>query len=511
MRNRRISVFRDVDWLVIGIYLVLILLGWINVYAASYNEEFSSIFSFSQNYGKQFIWILTALFLAWLVLMMEAQFFERFAFPIYGIVLALLAGVLVFGAEIKGAQSWYRIGGFTLQPAEFGKFATGLAVAKLLTMVNSKPKDFFTTLKALAIIVFPAVLILLQPDTGSTLVYGSFIFVLYREGLSGKILLGGLLLIVLFILSLLFQLDQLLVVFTILGWAIYTILHGSRKSLLLTLTALTLIFGAYFWWQPSDYYLLIALLGLAVVLFLTNAFNREIKNRWERNGLLGLYIVSMSFIFAVGFIFTNVLQEHQRTRITVLLGEEDKLKNQITELTYRYSRLPEEDPQREQLQADIRAKKESLKKIQTGAGWNVNQSKIAIGSGGLFGKGFLEGTQTKFDFVPEQSTDFIFCTVGEEWGFLGGLVVVVLFVFMLIRLIVLAERQRSRFTRIYGYAVASIFFFHFAINIAMTLGLAPVIGIPLPFFSYGGSSLWGFTILLFIFLKLDSVRMSVLR
>lgn len=511
MRSRRVSVFKEVDWVIILIYLALALIGWINIYAASYNEEFPSIFASSQSYGKQFIWIGTSLFLGWLVLMMEGRFFETFAFHIYIAVAILLAGVLVFGSEIKGAQSWYKIGSFTLQPSEFGKFATSLAVAKLLTMADTRPKEIFTTFQALVIIAIPAVLILLQPDTGSTLVYASFVFVLYREGLSGKILLGGLLLIVLFVLALLFELDQLVIVFSILGWAVYSLMHYAKKAFIYSTLYLAAVVIAYWVFTFPGYYLLIAIeLGL-ITFFLFNAFNREIKDRWERNAILGLLTISLGFIFTVGFIFTNVLQEHQRTRITVLLGEEDKLKDQIVVLQTQLEEAPKDSETYQQLRTDLRAKKESLDKLKRGAGWNVNQSKIAIGSGGVFGKGFLQGTQTKFDFVPEQSTDFIFCTVGEEWGFLGSFIVVMLFVALLVRIIVVAERQRSKFTRIYGYAVASILFFHFAINIAMTLGLAPVIGIPLPFLSYGGSSLWAFTILVFIFLKLDSERMTVLR
>jgi rod shape determining protein RodA len=309
----------------------------------------------------------------------------------------------------------------------------------------------------------------------------------------------------------LFELDQLVIVFTILGWALYNVLYSNRKTFIISTLILGGVTTAYLLLNYPDYYLLIAIELAAVALFLYNAFNREIKDRWDRNGVISIFIIALGFIFTVGFIFTNVLQEHQRTRITVLLGEEDKLREQITALQEQVNALPVGTEVRKQAKSDLRSKKESLDKLKRGAGWNVNQSKIAIGSGGIVGKGFLQGTQTKYDFVPEQSTDFIFCTVGEEWGFVGSFIVVSLFVALLVRLIVVAERQRSRFTRIYGYAVASIFFFHFAINIAMTLGLAPVIGIPLPFLSYGGSSLWAFTILLFIFLKLDSERMTVLR
>ncbi len=510
MRRSRRNYLEHVDWVLVGLFLVLIVIGWVNIYAASYQEDYPSIFSFSQNYGKQFIWMLSSVAIAWLMLVMDSRFFETFSFPIYAAMMLLLAGVLVFGSEIKGAQSWYTFGGFSLQPSEFGKFASALAVARLLTMNENRTREFLSTVKALAIIALPAILILLQPDTGSTLVFGSFIFVLYREGLSGNVLLGGLLLIVLFVLSLLFELNQLLLAFCILATLAYSGIYASWRFLLTAVGLLVLLFIGYYQFQFEEIFLLGGVLGLSIALIIYNFTQREMKNRGARNGAIGLFVVAMGFIYTVGFIFNNVLQEHQRTRITVLLGEEDKLSEQIATLKTRYQELPASSEIRSQIKSDLASKKESLDKLRKGAGWNVNQSKIAIGSGGLIGKGFLDGTQTKFNFVPEQSTDFIFCTVGEEWGFLGSTVVVALFVWFLVRLIVVAERQRSRFSRIYGYSVASIFFFHFAINIAMTLGLAPVIGIPLPFFSYGGSSLWAFTILLFIFVKLDSERKYVL-
>lgn len=386
MRSRRVQVFKEVDWPIVLIYLALALIGWVNIYAASYNDEFPSILSFSQNYGKQLIWILTSLFLGWLVLITDGRFFESFAFPIYIGVVLLLAGVLVFGTEIKGAQSWYKIGSFSLQPSEFGKFATSLAFAKLLTATDSKPREFFTTLKALVIIAVPAVLILLQPDTGSTLVYAAFVFVLYREGLSGKFLLGGLLLIVLFILALLFELDQLVIVFTILAWALYNIMFSNRNTFIISTLVLAGLITAYLLLTYPGYYLLVAIESAAIVLFLFNAFNREIKDRWERNGILTIFIIALGFIFTVGFIFTNVLQEHQRTRITVLLGEEDKLKEQILDLKAQVDALPVGTQEREQAKSDLKSKKQSLDKLKRGAGWNVNQSKIAIGSGGVLGK-----------------------------------------------------------------------------------------------------------------------------
>jgi rod shape determining protein RodA len=434
MRNER-NIFANIDWVTVLIYLVLVFIGWINIYAAVYNEEHHSIFDISQRYGMQLLWIGLALVVAFVILLFEGQFFTTFAYPIYGVVLLLLIGVLLFGAEIKGARSWFRVGSFAIQPSEFAKFATGLALAKYLSTLNIKMQDIKTKLIAMVIIGVPAVFILLQNDTGSTLVYASFVFVLYREGLSGNILLIGLYTAFLFVLSLLLRIND------------FTFFDSIVLS--------------------GDVLLMIVLASIAgLVIYNT----RKVKKMWLV--VSTALILSVGLIYSVDYIFENVLEPHQSKRINVLLGIES-------------------DPH--------------------GAGYNVNQSLIAIGSGGFLGKGFLEGTQTKFDFVPEQSTDFIFCTIGEEWGFLGTFILVCIFLGLFLRLIFLAERQRSIFSRIYGYSVASILFFHFLINIGMTIGLAPVIGIPLPFISYGGSSLWSFTILLFIFVKLDAERINVLR
>lgn len=433
MRYQR-NIFANIDWITIFIYLVLVLIGWISIYSAVYNEDHKQIFDISQRYGKQLIWIGAAIAIAFIILLFESNFFTSFAFPIYGVVILMLISVLIFGVEIKGARSWFKLGSFAIQPSEFGKFATCLALSKYLSALNIKIENFKTKLIAGLIIGLPALLILLQNDTGSTLVYFSFIFVLYREGLSGNILLLGLYTAFLFILSLLLRINS----YTFFGYE----LNGEN--------------------------LLMVILFLIAVLLVY--ITRKVKKIWWI--IIGGFIVSCSLIYSVDYIFEHVLEAHQSKRINVLLGIES-------------------DPR--------------------GAGYNVNQSLIAIGSGGVDGKGFLNGTQTKFNFVPEQSTDFIFCTIGEEWGFLGSLVLIALFVALFVRLIFLAERQRSTFSRIYGYGVASILFFHFLINIGMTIGLAPVIGIPLPFISYGGSSLWSFTILLFIFIKLDSERLAVLR
>ncbi len=419
MRDRS-NILKTIDWWLIFLYIVLVLMGWLSIYAAVYDEYHSSILDMSQNYGKQLLWIVTSIVLALIILIADARFFSSFAMPIYLLMIGALVAVLLFGKEIAGSRSWFQFGSFSIQPAEFAKFATNLAMAKYLSTLNLNLRNFKSLLKALLILAIPAGLIFLQNDTGSALVYSAFVFVLYRQGMPGTILVVGLTVVVLFLMTLL--VNKLIIVGV------------------LALVATLVIF-------PMK------------------------KNFVNILAVTAILAVAAAFVFSVDYAFENVLEPHQRTRINVLLGKE----------------------------TDIH-----------GAGYNVHQSLIAIGSGGLTGKGFLKGTQTKYNFVPEQSTDFIFCTVGEEWGFLGSFTVVALFVALLLRLIVVAERQRSVFSRIYGYGVASVIFFHFTVNIAMTLGLFPVIGIPLPFFSYGGSSLWAFTILLFIFIKLDSNRMNLL-
>jgi rod shape determining protein RodA len=418
--RQRTNIFQDLDWITIILYLALLLIGWLSIYAAVYNELYSSIFDMSQNYGKQLIWIGTSLFLAMVIIIIDAKFFSTFSFPIYFLVLLMLIVVLVAGKEIAGSRSWFQIGSFSIQPAEFAKFATVLALAKFLSPSDVNTQKLYTRIISVIIIVSPAFLILLQGDTGSAIVFAALVLVLFREGLSGKIILLGFGLALLFFLALVF-----------------------------------------------NKFLLIGLLAANAVLILY--LYKNLRKKWIV--IIGLFLLASGYVYSVDYAFENVLQPHQKKRINVLLG----------------------------IETDIR-----------GAGYNVHQSKIAIGSGGFTGKGFLNGTQTKFDFVPEQSTDFIFCTIGEEWGFVGSFAVVGLFLGLFIRLIILAERQRSKFSRIYGYGVASILFFHFAVNIGMTIGLFPVIGIPLPFVSYGGSSLWGFTILLFIFLRQDSVRLELL-
>lgn len=433
MRNRK-GIFERIDWTTVTLYLLLVFIGWLNIYAAIFNEEHRSIFDMSQRYGKQLLWIAAAIVLAITILLIDFRFYSSFGYAIYLLTIITLLAVLVFGTEVKGSKSWFAIGDLAIQPSEFAKFATGLALAKFLSTLNIKIQDIKTKITAALIILLPAALILLQPDTGSTLVYLAFLVVLYREGLSGRYFTIGFGLAVLFILTLLIR-D----------------------------TSLSMPFG----YSLNGGWILISILALAAIVI--SVMMRHIKYLWQF--VVFVYIISSGVILSVDYVFDNILQPHQTKRIDVLLG---------------------------------------LASDPKGAGYNVNQSMIAIGSGGGFGKGFLEGTQTKFDFVPEQSTDFIFCTIGEEWGFLGSFTLITLFVLLFLRIIYLAEKQRSKFSRIYGYAVASVLFFHFAVNIGMTIGLAPVIGIPLPFISYGGSSLWSFTILLFIFVKLDSDRLNIL-
>jgi rod shape determining protein RodA len=422
MANRNSeAVLQNIDWILVVLYLVMVAMGWFNIYAAVYNEEYKNIFDTSQSYGMQLVWIGTSLFIALSILLIDGEFFPKFAYVLYGAFILLLIVVIFAGVEVKGSKSWIAVGGFRLQPAEFAKFATNLALAKFLSNISIKIEKTGTKILATALFAVPALIIILQNETGSALVFGAFILVLFREGLSGNFLIGGVVMVILFILALLVN-----------EW----VLSG-------------------------------VLLGIAAASFIF--IRLKMKNIVVVAGLL---LAGVAFIQTVDYTFTNILEPHQKKRINVLLGKEI-------------------DPK--------------------GAGYNVSQSMIAIGSGGFFGKGYLNGTQTKNNFVPEQSTDFIFCTVGEEWGFFGSLVVIGLFVMLLLRLIFLAERQRSTFSRIYGYGLASIIFVHLAINIGMTIGLAPVVGIPLPFFSYGGSSLWSFTILTFIFVRLDAYRFQILR
>jgi len=468
------NVWDNVDWITIGIYLALMLIGWINIYAAVYNEEHKSIFDMTQRYGKQLMWIGAAIFIAVLMINTDSKFFVTFAFPIYIAMLVVLLAVLLIGSEIKGARSWIQLGNFSLQPSEFMKMATALALARYISSYDFKMHDYKSLLSLAGIVGLPVGLIFLQNDTGSALVFGVFILVLYREGLNGLVLFFSFLIALVFILTMI--LDPLITIL-ILSIAALIINYLLKKKLQRTLIGGGVFFGIFgLLWLINHlaggsvspiFFILIAAI-VSSVLFFIWAISLH-KNSLAI--LVGIYLGSVLFSVSVDYVFHNIMEQHQRDRINELLG----------------------------IQTDV-----------LGTGYNVNQSKIAIGSGGLFGKGFLQGTQTKFDFVPEQDTDFIFCTVGEEWGFVGTTFVIGLFMALLLRIIFLAERSRSRFSRVYGYSVACIIFFHVAVNIGMTIGLAPVVGIPLPFFSYGGSSLWSFTFLLFIFVRLDASRFEQL-
>ena len=415
------NIFANIDKISIGLYALLMLFGWINIYASQYNDDSAMVIDFSSRYGKQLFFICISSFVAFLILIIDWKFFYSLSYIFYVAIILLLIGVLFKGGITGGATSWFEFGSFKFQPSEFAKFTTALVLAKYYNNLNTKRKSLQEKLNTYAIIILPFLLIILQNDLGTALVYAGFILVLYREGLSGNILIFGLIIAILFVVTLLVE-----------------------KTILIPFLA-----------------------GISLIIFLLSR-----RKKKELLLIMGILITCTSFIFSVDYIFNDVMAPHQKKRIDILLGKEF-------------------DPH--------------------GAGYNLIQSKIAIGSGGFSGKGFLNGTQTRFDFVPEQSTDFIFCTIGEEWGFLGSFFFISLFLGLLFRVLFLAERQRSNFSRIYGYSVATILFMHFTINIGMTIGLLPVIGIPLPFISYGGSSLLGFTILLFIFLNLDSYRLQILR
>jgi len=510
VRNYK-NIFSNIDWPTVLLYLALVLIGWVNIYAAVYNEDHHSIFDISQRYGKQLMWIVLGLIIAFVILLVDSHFFTSFAIPIYLAVLLSLLLVLVFGVKINGATSWFQFGSFKIQPSEFAKFATSLALAKYLSAININMKDVKTKVMAALIIGLPAVFILLQNDTGSTLVYAAFIFVLYREGLSGNILLFGILAILIFVLTLIFGPVEIILVTTFSYIIIYSMLKYSAKTALIAVLVFSGLVYGFYSFELSNI-ILYATIGIGLIgLFIFLVAQKEMKGKGVHYVGVLIFVLTCAYVFSIDFAFNKVLKEHQRTRITVLLGEEDKLIEQIEGLKLKRDERGISKEDKQSIRDDIGAKRFSLRELRQGNGWNIKQSLIAIGSGGFAGKGFLEGTQTKFDFVPEQSTDFIFCTIGEEWGFIGTFVLMCIYIGLFLRLLYLAERQRSIFSRVYGYAVASILFFHFLINIGMTIGLAPVIGIPLPFISYGGSSLWSFTILLFIFIKLDSERLLVLR
>jgi len=469
--ERSNNILARLDWVTVMLWLVMMIMGWLNIYAAVYNEQHTSIFDMSQRYGKQLIFIIAAIVLAVMVMVTDNKFWFFFAWFIYGFFILMLILVLIIGKEINGAKAWFGVGAFSIQPSEFAKFATGLALASYL---NSKRQMLGAreVLAATAIIIVPVLLIALQPDMGSVVTYFAFFIVLYREGVSIWVFITAILAVALFFLTLI--LGNLPVAIGLLVAAAIVLLITSGYMMTLKAAAVMAVTGGVAF--LIGHYILdldtVLIIVLAVILagmvyawfiYRLKLVNQAIIYAFLLGGLL--------YLFTVDYAFHTALKPHHQTRINIMLGMED-------------------DP--------------------FGEGYNLNQSLISIGSGGFTGKGYLNGTQTKFKFVPEQSTDFIFCTVGEEWGFIGSMVVIGLFVWLLLRLMMMAERQRTTFVRAYGYGVFALFLVHFFVNIGMTIGVMPVIGIPLPFFSYGGSSLWGFTMLLFIFLRLDAGRTEYL-
>ncbi len=485
MPSRRTDIVKNLDWITIGIYLILVIMGWFSIYGAVYNFEEAPFWDISFRYGKQLVWIGCAIVIGVVLLMLDSRLYNVLSYAIYFAMLFLLLLTIFVAPEIKGSRSWLVLGPVSIQPAEFAKTATCLALAKFMSESGYTISRMRQWALSLCIFLMPMVLIILQKETGSALVYFCLLLVLYREGMNGIVLFLAFLLVVIFIVSIRFgavcvipeQPDEsygLLIVMAIsliVQCIFLLVFMHDKKSVLIILgaSALAILMGCIVY-KAFGYPVRFTYIGYALIAFsLILCIVMRIKERLWGYLLIGLFGVACIGFSSMADKAFDSLMPHQQTRIKVTLGMEN-------------------DPKK--------------------AGYNVNQSMIAIGSGGLTGKGFLNGTQTKLKYVPEQDTDFIFCTVGEEHGFIGATLVLGLFLFLLIRLIMLAERQRSLFSRIYGYCVASIFFFHLFINIGMVIGLTPVIGIPLPFFSYGGSSLWGFTILLFIFLRLDASRME---
>ncbi|MBQ9339065.1 MAG: rod shape-determining protein RodA [Paludibacteraceae bacterium] len=427
----RNNIFRQVDWFTIGLFLALVIFGWMNVLGASYNFDQTSAFDFAYRSGKQLVWIGTSLLLGMVILMLDWRVIDLSAYILYGIMLVLLLVTPLLAHDVKGSLSWIQFGPVSLQPAEFAKYTTALALAKYMGSYDFRMRSWRDLLVPFALMVVPmGIIMVLQKETGSALVFTAFLLMFYRQGMSGYVLLAGVAAVGLFILAL---------------------KAGTIAALVTVAVVALVVIGWYLWQGWRD------------------------NRKWHPQKIfivLGIAVLSAGYCAVCGYAFEHVLQPHQRVRIEVLLGMTD-------------------DPQ--------------------GAGYNVAQSKIAIGSGGLIGKGFKQGTHTKMNFVPEQATDFIFCTVGEEWGFVGSSLLLIAYLALILRLIVIAERQKDMFSLIYGYCVAGIFLFHLTVNVGMVLGLMPVIGIPLPFLSYGGSSLWGFSILLFTLLRLDASRFEKMR
>ena len=475
------SVLRSIDWITILIYIALLAFGWVSVCGASYSYGDADLFSLETRSGMQIVWIVTSIMLGTCLLLIDDRLYETFAFAIYVVMLLLLFATIFNPHEIKGSRSWIVMGPLRIQPAEFAKFATALAVAKLMSGYKFSIEKWKDLAKAIAMIITPMILIVMQKETGSALVYASLFLMLYREGMTGSFLFTGIAMVVYFVVGIRFEQPLLwetpthvgpfvvLLLIQILTSALVLVYCKAKKEakyIFLTsvgITLLALLFSQF----VIPFNIIWVQLLLLVVTICYLAWLLYYNHMREYFFILLFTIGSAVFFFSASYVLNNIMEPHQRVRINVLLGLEEDL---------------------------------------AGAGYNVHQSEIAIGSGGLRGKGFLNGTQTKLKFVPEQDTDFIFCTVGEEEGFLGSASVLLLFLCLILRLIYVSERQTHTFGRVYGYCVVSIFLFHLFINVGMVLGLTPVIGIPLPFFSYGGSSLWGFTLLLFIFLRIDASR-----
>jgi rod shape determining protein RodA len=486
MSYRKINVWNSVDWWTIALYLILVIAGWFSIYASTYDYNQEKIWDIMgtdssegiRRSGMQMIWIITSLVIGFVILMIESDWYEIFSYWIYILIIALLILTILIAPDIKGSRSWLVLGPVRLQPAEFAKFATALVIAKAMSAYRFELLNLTSFVKILGLFCLPAVLILLQKETGSALVFLAFFVVLYREGMSGFVLFLGFCAILFFVIVIRLgilvwhstpvgEYIVLLLIIGILLGLLYNYKKGrNHLKVLVPVSAGILILSvALSYYLPfSLSWVALGIIGLLIGYF----FFLYVKYRAFRYVLIILFAIGSSgFLYSVDYVFNKVMEPHQRIRIEVALGVID-------------------DP--------------------SGAGYNVNQSKIAIGSGGVLGKGYLNGTQTKLKYVPEQDTDFIFCTIGEEKGFVGSCVILLLFLVLIIRMVVLAERQKTTFSRIYGYGVTAILFFHVAINIGMVIGITPVIGIPLPFFSYGGSSLWAFTILVFIFLRLDAAR-----
>lgn len=480
------SVLASLDWWTIGIYLALLIFGWVSVCGASYTYGDTEIFSLGARSGMQIVWIGTSICLGFILLMLDDRFYDTFAYVIYAIFLLLLFATIFNPHEIKGSRSWLVLGPLRLQPAEFAKFATGLAIAKLMSTYGFNIHRWKHFAAACGVVMLPMLFIVAQKETGSALVYLAFFLMFYREGMPGSILFTGVAMIIYFVTGIKYEQVLLwdtptsigkfivLLLVQIFSTAmVYVYCDDKKRALRLAalsigITLIFLLFSEYV--IPFD--IMWVQLSIAVALIIYFIY-QGISSRLTSYFYVALFTISsIAFFYSADYVLNEVMEPHQRVRINVLLGLEEDL---------------------------------------TGAGYNVHQSEIAIGSGGLKGKGFLNGTQTKLKFVPEQDTDFIFCTVGEEEGFIGSATVLLLFLALILRLIKLAERQPFTFGRVYGYCVLSIFLFHVFINVGMVLGLTPVIGIPLPFFSYGGSSLWGFTLLLFIFLRIDASRGMIRR